>query len=196
MSAKIIPLRVQELRGVELSDEALMAGCAVGDQSALSLLYRRHHEVMRRFVARLLGARSPEIEDVVQQVFLTAWRQAERYRGESSVRTWLFGIAANTARRHQRGERRKLSALERLGQWISRTAPPHDEAVSHKQMVERLAKALDALPHDLRVAYVMCEIEEVPGVEAARVLSVRPGTIWRRLHEARRALREEIGGES
>jgi len=60
--------------------------------------------------------------------------------------------------------------------------------------VQLLAAALDRLPHDLRTVYVLCDLEDLPGVEAARVLGLRDGTLWRRLHEARRALREAIEG--
>ena len=62
------------------------------------------------------------------------------------------------------------------------------------EMMERLSAALDALPHDLRVAFVLCDVEEVPGVEAARALGVRQGTMWRRLHDARKRLRDMLGG--
>ena len=55
--------------------------------------------------------------------------------------------------------------------------------------MQRLLVALDDLPHDLREAFVMCDLEEVAGVDVARALGVREGTLWRRLHEARRALR-------
>ena len=58
--------------------------------------------------------------------------------------------------------------------------------------MSRLRDALGELSHDLRAAYVLCDLEDVPGVEAARVLGVRAGTLWRRLHEARRALRDAI----
>ena len=63
------------------------------------------------------------------------------------------------------------------------------------QQLDRLASALETLPHDLRTAYVLCDLEEVPGIEAARILDVRPGTLWRRLHDARRALRASIEGD-
>jgi hypothetical protein len=69
-----------------------------------------------------------------------------------------------------------------------------DEVALRSQQAHRLAAALDELPHDLRVVYVLCELEDMPGVEAARALDVRPGTLWRRLHEARRALRDAIEG--
>ena len=195
MSAKVIALRPLEPTDVALSDEALLAACALGDGAALTTLYRRHLSSVRRFVARVLGPRSPELDDLVQQVFLTAWKDAARFRGQSSVRGWLYGISANLARRHRRGEVRRGFAFMRWS-WVTPTsAPPPDGAVARQQLVDRLAVALEGLPHDLRVAYVMCEIEDLPGVEAARILDVRPGTLWRRLHDARKRLRVAIEGD-
>ncbi|MCK6544501.1 RNA polymerase sigma factor [Myxococcota bacterium] len=192
MTAKVIPLRAVEARGTELSDEALLAACALEDQTALAMLYQRHHQAVYRFLGRLVGHRSSELDDIAQQVFLAVWRQADDYRGQSNVRAWIFGIAANLARRHHRTVRRRSTAFEKLSHWISRAEPAHDDRVANRQLVDRLAAALDELPHDLRVAYVMCEIEEVPGVEAAKVVGCAPGTMWRRLHDARKQLREKL----
>ena len=194
MNAKVIPLRAAGARAAELSDEALLAACALEDQAALAMLYQRHHQVVYRFLGRLMGSRSPELDDVAQQVFLAVWRQADAYRGSSNVRAWIFGIAANLARRHHRTERRRSSAFERFSHWVTRSEAGHEKTVINKQLVDRLPAALDALPHDLRVAYIMCEIEEVPGVEAAEALGVKPGTMWRRLHDARKRLREALEG--
>jgi RNA polymerase sigma-70 factor (ECF subfamily) len=58
----------------------------------------------------------------------------------------------------------------------------------------RLKAAMEGLPHDLREVFVMCDLEEIRGVDAARVLDIREGTLWRRLHEARKALREALEG--
>src|SRR5262245_598336 len=113
MSAKIIPLR-QEGRALDLSDEALVAGCAAGDAAALSALYRRHHEPVYRFLSRMVGS-SSELDDLAQLVFLGAWNGASRYRGQSAVRSWLFGIAANIARKHHRSEKRRQNAFN----WFS-----------------------------------------------------------------------------
>jgi len=189
MSARIIPLRAADAGPIELSDDALLAACGEGDATALSLLYRRHHGSIARFTCRLFGGRTAEVDDVVQQVFLTAWKDAERFRGQSSVRGWLFGITANLARRHQRSERRRDFAFWKLKLFTRTTTEPIDDDVVRRQLIGKVGVALEALPHDLRVAYVMCEIEEVAGIEAARILGVRPGTLWRRLHDARKRLR-------
>jgi len=108
------------------------------------------------------------------------------------VKSFLFGIAANTARRHFRTSKRRRAAYADWPEPPPGGAP--DEAAVRSQQVARLAAALDELPLDLRAAYVLCDLEDMPGVEAARVLDIRAGTLWRRLHEARRALRDAIDG--
>jgi RNA polymerase sigma-70 factor (ECF subfamily) len=195
MSAKVIALRSAAADRLELSDEALLAGCAAREASALGLLYRRHHAGVYRFLSRMMGSRCPELDDIAQQVFLGAWNSAGGFRQQSSVRAWLLGIAANTVRKHYRSERRRRSAFEWLAQRVTASPPGPEEEVARQQLVDRLAAALEALPHDLRVAYVMCELEELAGVEAARVLGVKPGTLWRRLHDARKRLRGLIAPE-
>ena len=192
---QIVPLRPELERArraafTELTDEALLAACGVGDPAALGALFDRHHEAVYRLVSRLLRTEPAEIDDLVQTTFLEVWRSAKKYSGQGAVRSYLFGIAANTVRHHVRSAVRRRIALAEVPPPAAVRAP--DDAAIRAQEVGRLAEALEGLPHDLRTAYVMCDLEDVPGVEAARVLGLRAGTLWRRLHEARRALRAAI----
>jgi len=184
--------QIVPLRRTELSDEALLASCGVGDPAALGALFDRHHEAVYRVISRLLRAEPAETDDLVQLTFMAAWRSARGYKGKGSVKSFLFGIAANTARRHFRSTRRRRDAIAAIPEPAPAGTP--DEAASRAQQVKRLAAALDELPHDLRAAYVLCDLEDLSGAEAARVLDVREGTLWRRLHDARRALRDAIEG--
>ncbi len=196
MKGVVVPLRRVAAEVSGLSDEALVAACAVGDASALGALFDRFQSVTFRFLSRLVGSHSEELDDLVQATFLEVWRCAERFRGSSAVRTWILGIAANLARHHVRGEQRKSAAFGSLAS-VPKTNPADVAgSVERKQLVTRLQAALEGLPEDLRVAFVMCDLEETPGVEVARVLGLRPGTLWRRLHEARKALRSALEGES
>lgn len=192
---QVVPLRRLDERRTavsEISDEALLVACAIGDGAALGALFDRHHDAVYRLISRLLRTEPAEIDDLVQQTFLEAWRSAKSYGGRGAVRSFLFGIAANTVRHHIRGAARRRAALAEVPA-PTETRGPDDTAI-RAQQVHRLAAALEQLPEDLRIAYVMCDLEEVPGVEAARALGVRAGTLWRRLHEARRALRDAIDG--
>jgi RNA polymerase sigma-70 factor (ECF subfamily) len=191
MSAVILSLRAPN-EEAELSDEALLAACAVRDSEALALLFRRHHRTIYRFLCRMHGHRGDHLDDLVQSTFLEAWTHAGSFKRRSSVRTWLIGIASNLARNHARTADRRRRALRLLTVEPAPTATALDDLVASKQLMHRIRDALSELPHHLREAYVMCELEEIPGVEAARAVGVRPGTMWRRLHQARRRLRDMI----
>jgi RNA polymerase sigma-70 factor (ECF subfamily) len=193
---KVLPLRRIAGNEAELSDESLVAACVLADRAALGALFDRFHEGVYRFLARLCGSDGSELDDLVQATFLEVPRAARRFRGGSSVRTWIFGIAANHARHHVRSERRRgamLSAVAREARDDDH-APPPDVQVGQRQLLDRLQRAMESLSHDQRAVFVLCDVESVPGVEAARALGVREGTLWRRLHEARKRLREALGG--
>jgi RNA polymerase sigma-70 factor (ECF subfamily) len=190
---QLVPLRRRDEQRAavsDISDEALLAACGIGDTAALGALFDRHHEAVYRLLSRLLRREPAEIDDLVQLTFLEAWRAAKKYSGRGAVRSYLFGIAANTVRHHVRGAVRRRAAHADVPVPAPTGTP--DAIAMRTQHLHRLAAALDELPHDLRAAYVLCELEDVPGVEAARVLGIRAGTLWRRLHEARRALRDAI----
>ena len=192
---QLVPLRRRDEQRAavsDVSDEALLAACGIGDTAALGALFDRHHEAVYRLLSRLLRTEPVEIDDLVQLTFLEAWRAAKKYSGRGAVRSYLFGIAANTVRHHIRGAARRRAVHANVPVPPPSGAP--DAAVIRAQQVHRLAAALDELPHDLRAAYVLCELEDMAGVEAARVLGIRVGTLWRRLHEAKRELRDAIDG--
>jgi RNA polymerase sigma-70 factor, ECF subfamily len=189
-AGKLLPFRRVSGRVDELSDRALVSAVAAGDQAALGALYDRFAGDVFRFLARL--ARGAEIDDLVQMTFLEAHRSAPRFRGDSAVKTWLFGIGANLVRTHLRGEQRKRSALERLGTTPVAPGPSAGEAITIEQQRRWLAAAVAQLTPALREAYVICVVEEIPGKEAARVLGIREASLWRRLTDAREALRVTI----
>lgn len=195
---KIIPLR-NPPRGTEapeLSDAALVAACAVGDNAALGALFDRHHRAIYAFLSRLAGTDDRDLDDLVQATFLEALRSAKNYRGDAPVPRWLFGIAAHVVRHHVRSEIRRKTFHTRLA-IHPRRAPT--EPVVHAergQLMTRVRSAVDELPHKHKVVYVMCELEEMPGTEVAKVLGLREGTVWRLLHEARVALRSVLEGRT
>jgi len=193
---QLVPLRRRDEQRAavsDISDEALLAACGIGDTAALGALFDRHHEAVYRLLSRLLRSEPVEIDDLVQLTFLEVWRSAKKYGGRGAVRSYLFGIAANSVRHHIRGAARRRAAHADVPAPAPAGTP--DAVAMRAQQVHRLAEALDELPHDLRAVYVLCDLEDVPGVEAARVLGIRVGTLWRRLHEARRALRDAIDDE-
>ena len=192
---KLVPLRRASGAVAEMSDEALLAACGTGDLAALDALYERFHLPLYRFIARLpttdVGAR----DDLVQATFLEVRRSAGRFRSSSSVKTWLLGVAANIARHQLRGERRRRANHARYAERVVKLAERPDEQVERRELLARTAEVVASLPHDLQVTFILCDLEEIPGVEVARALRVPEGTIWRRLHVARKKIRSAIQGD-
>ena len=195
--AKVIPIRRTDppaapAEDVQISDAALVAACAVGDGAALGVLFDRHHRGVYAFLSRLAGTDDRDLDDLVQATFLEALRSAKRYRGDAPVHRWLFGIASHVVRHHVRSEIRRKSFQTRLAVHPRRAPTEPSVAVERDQLLARVRRAVDDLPHKQKVVYVMCELEEIPGVEVARVLGMREGTVWRLLYQARMALRDAL----
>jgi RNA polymerase sigma-70 factor (ECF subfamily) len=76
----------------DASDKALIRAMADGDKGALKILYVRHHARVRRFLVRMVGSEEMA-EEIVNEVFLEAWRRADKFEGRSQVATWLMAIA-------------------------------------------------------------------------------------------------------
>jgi RNA polymerase sigma-70 factor (ECF subfamily) len=192
MTGKVIAFRPMRGGVEEMSDEAIVAACASGDTAALGMLFDRFHRDVLRFLSRVLGADCLDLDDLAQATFIEVWRSASRFGRRSSVKSWILAIAHNLARHHVRGEVRRRTALSVLEHRPQRAVRSQEEAVGDQLLVERLAVALRDLDADRRTAFIMCDLEEIPGVDVANALGIRPGTLWRRLHEARKALRRAL----
>lgn len=188
---KLLPFRRTQGTTEELSDRAIVSAVAAGDQAALGALFDRFHRDVHRFVARMAHSRA-DVEDLVQMTFLEAYRSAPRFRGGSAVKTWLFGIALNLVRHHVRGEMRRRTAATVLSSLPVAPAPLPGETLGMEQQRRLVAAAVESLAPSLREAYVLYVIEEMPGKEAAEVLGIREASLWRRLSDARAALRAAL----
>jgi RNA polymerase sigma-70 factor (ECF subfamily) len=168
------------------SDAALMASIATGDLAALGELYQRYRADVRRFVLRATR-RHDDTEDMLHDTFLVAARIAAKYDGRASCRPWLIGIAARLVQ--QRAQRiarvtRYLSRLARLRDGV-RNPLPELEARSSLNALDR---RLDRMSAGKRIVLVMAEVEGLTCPEIADALDIPIGTVWTRLHHARREL--------
>lgn len=149
----------------------------------------------------LLGDRD-EALDLSQEVFLRVFRTIHRFRGHSSLRTWIYRIAVNQARNRHRFWRRRHRAdqvsldahVAAHGDVISGDLPGPDRVLAQKELARRLNRALAHLPFDQRTAIVLREIDGLSYDEIAYSLGLAVGTVKSRLMRARRALRVELSG--
>ena len=186
------------------ADEELAAAAAAGDHDAFATLYRRYRLRLRQFVAWHVGqaGRSGHrADELVQEIFLQAYRSLDRFGGRSRFRTWLYGVARNVCLRDRRRRRRRP---------VRRQGGEGDEEIDLEEIpdlspgaVERLATAerrrvvrseLGRLPPIYRTALLLRDWEDLSYAEMADVLGVPVGTVRSRLHKARaelaRALRD------
>ena len=194
MKRAIVPLHRVAGTASEMSDEGLVAACATGESAALGALYDRHADGVRRFLARLAGTDDRDLDDLVQATFEQVVRAARNFDGRSAVRTWLIGIANNTARHHVRTEVRRRRLVEAA---IDRPRVEAGDAVGEvldRERAARLRDAIGSLPPKLREAFVLVYLEGLSGAEVAQIVGAREGTIWKRLHEARAQLRDLLEG--
>lgn len=175
-------------RGQPPADVELVEAMARGDGRALGTLFDRHHQGVYRFLARLSGTDSGDLDDLVQNTFVRLADAAPRFAGLASVRSWIFAIASHVAHDHIRAESRRRAHVRATD--LPPPAGPDrpDQRFEGHEALARYRQALDGLSHELRVAYIMCELEGTSGKEAAAALGVPEGTLWRRLHAARQIL--------
>ncbi|CAN5907451.1 sigma-70 family RNA polymerase sigma factor [soil metagenome] len=189
---RLVPLRRVSGEMTELSVEALLAACGIGDRAALGALFDRFHADVYRLVSRLPGVDVMASDDIVQATFLRLPSTAAQFAGRSTVKTWILGIASNIARHHARSEQRRRGPQEVFAAARPVLAEQPDSHLERRQLLAGIADVLATLPHDQQVAFILCDVEQIPGVEVARIFDIPAGTLWRRLHGARKALRTEL----
>jgi len=172
----------------EPRDPDLVRRLAAGEIDALGELYDRHSANLRRFVARAT-ADAEDVDDLVHSTFLVAASIAARYDGRASCRPWLIGIAAQLLRRRRHAVARFFRVLSALG-GASATASDPRPVYQARSDVER---ALAGISEAKRTTLLMAEVEGMSCNEIAEALGIPVGTVWTRLHAARRELRRALG---
>ena len=174
-----------------MSDDAtLFQAWRQGDRSAGDALIARELDALRRFVA---GKVASHADDLVQRTLLACAEATHAYRGESTFRAFLFGIARNVLHEHFRSQARHGSAPLDFSQSSIMDIAPGVATITHKRAEQRvLVVALKRLPMDLQLMLELYYWEEMGIDELALELGVPPGTVKSRLHRARGLLAELI----
>jgi RNA polymerase sigma factor (sigma-70 family) len=168
--------------GASVNDAAVLARVAAGDVSALASLYDRYAAQLFMFARRI---DANDAEDVVQTVFMRVLRIAATFRSEAtSARPWLFAITTRVLQERTRRLRRWHAAQMRL---LERNSDRYgSDGIERRGDVHR---ALLQLSMPKRVVLVLAEVEGFSCEEIATMLQIPVGTVWTRLHHARKELR-------
>ena len=191
--------RVVSWPDVGSREAALIQRCADGDETACAEVVSEHQRMVIQLAMNLLGDRD-EALDLSQEVFLRVFRTIHRFRGQSSLRTWIYRIAVNQARNRHRFWRRRHRAdqvsldqhIATHGDFVSTGESTPDRVLAQKELATRLQRALDSLPFDQRSVVVLREVDGLSYEEIAYSLGVAVGTVKSRLTRARQALRAEL----
>ena len=174
-----------------------------GQTAQVQALFVRHSPVLRGFVVSLV----PDfgvVDDILQEVFVRAWKGLPRFRGDAQFSTWLYRIAVNTAIKHRsrsnlEREHRALSTDDLEGGadlWATPADAPADAGgdpwvqTERKDRDERVRRAVQNLSEKHRAVVAMHYFEGFSCEEIGRVLDCSVGTVWSRLHYACKRLKE------
>jgi len=172
-------------------DGDLVARMRDGDHEALRAIVQRYQDRIFALIYGIVRDRH-EVEDVAQEVFLKAFTRIGAFDGRSRFYTWLYRVAANTAKDHVKKRSRRPSVpLAEDANIESGTVGPAASAERH-ELRQRVRDAIQALPPRYREVLALRELEGMSYNEIAAVLKVSIGTVESRLHRARTRLKREL----
>lgn len=170
-------------------DQALLARVGEGDPAAVRALVARKLPRLLALAGRMLGDQA-EAEDVAQETFVRAWKQARDWRpGAAKFDTWLHRVALNLCYDRLR-RRREIATEEPPEQRYDGPAP--DRGLHAAEVGDRVAAAMRALPDRQREAIALCHYQELSNIEAAALMGVSVEALESLLSRGRRALRAAL----
>ena len=202
MATSILDLSPEQTaEGTETDDLRLAEALREGSEWAYEELLTRFQQPVYALALRLMGDQS-DASDIVQEVFLKVFRNITSFRGQSTLKTWIYRITVNEAHnarrwfyRHRRREVELDTNPDEARNWKEiipdRTRSPFDEAFDREQHV-MLEAALDRINPIFREAVVLRDITDQSYEEIAEILGVTLGTVKSRILRGREALRDEL----
>jgi RNA polymerase sigma-70 factor, ECF subfamily len=175
------------------ADEELVARAQDGDLDAFAELVRRHEQRVRTILFRLLGDER-DVEEAAQDAFLQAWRNLDRFRGDSAVFTWLYRIAVNEALGRLRRRRLPTTGLDAADEpeLAMRSGEEPDRAAELNELHEYLAACVRELPFDYRAPLILRDVLGLSNDEVAAVLELSVPATKSRIYRARMRIREQL----
>jgi RNA polymerase sigma-70 factor (ECF subfamily) len=176
------------------SDEDVVARVLAGDTALYEVLMRRHNRTVYRVIRSVLR-NADDVEDVMQQAYVSAFAKLGQFRSDARFSTWLVAVALNEAR----GRLRKRT-LRALSDAANAEPPPAtsttpETEVAMREYVALVERAVERLPTAYRTVFVLRYVEGLGTAEAAAALDVSEDVVKTRLHRARALLRELLADD-
>jgi len=168
---------------------ALVERCRKGDLAAFEEVYRAHAGRLYSVACRMLG-NPTDAEDLLQEVFLSAHRKLDTFRGDSALGTWLYRLATNLCLDYLRSRAGRTNQLTEALDDEPGLADAGSRGLADRAVTRMdLERALGKLPEGCRAAFVLHDIEGLEHREVAEVLGIAEGTSKSQVHKARLRLR-------
>jgi RNA polymerase sigma-70 factor (ECF subfamily) len=182
-----------------LADQDLVTRTIGGDGRAFAVIVERYQDRLHNAIFRLVGS-TEDARDLLQDAFVKAYENLEGFRGGSSLYTWLFRIAVNTALSHRRKRKWTHVGLGPASDddsaaesgWPDPAAPDPADPIMAAETEAAVQQALSALDEEHRTVVVLRDIQHCDYREMAEILGVPSGTVKSRLHRARLMLRDKL----
>lgn len=181
-------------------DQLLVERVQRGDQKAFALLVEKYQRKLGRLLARMIRDQA-EVEDVVQESFIKAYRALPNFRGDSAFYTWLYRIGINTAKNHLVAMGRRPSVSNDIevedaenfedGDELRTVDTPETELMT-KELAQTVKQAIDALPQELKTAISLRELDGLSYEEIAELMQCPIGTVRSRIFRARESVAEKL----
>jgi RNA polymerase sigma-70 factor (ECF subfamily) len=181
-------------------DQLLVERVQRGDQKAFALLVEKYQRKLGRLLARMIRDQA-EVEDVVQESFIKAYRALPNFRGDSAFYTWLYRIGINTAKNHLVAMGRRPSVVTDVevedaenfedGDELRTVDTPETELMT-KELAQTVKQAIDDLPQELKTAISLRELDGLSYEEIAELMQCPIGTVRSRIFRARESVAEKL----
>ena len=171
----------------------LLARVISGDRAAFDSIMRGQEDRVFSVCLRILGDRDNAL-DATQETFLTVFRKAAQFKGDSALGTWIYRIAVNTCYDQIRKSGRKPT--DSLPDHLEPPDLAAEDAIEAAGLRLEIERALASLPPEFRAAVVLSDLEGMPLPEVAQALGVPLGTVKSRVFRGRRLLAERLGNQT
>ncbi len=180
-------------------DQALIKRVQEGDKRAFDLLVLKYQHKLVGVISRYIHDWA-ECQDVAQEAFIRAYRALPNFRGDSQFYTWLYKIAVNTAKNHlvslgRRPPTEDIDAQDAVqfesGGRLREAGTPENEAM-RREIEQTVARTVEALPEELRVAITLREVDGLSYEEIAETMGCPIGTVRSRIFRAREAIDNKL----